>query len=331
MDGGSTRTCLARLPDGELRVLEGEQLQEIDQLRSQPGHLVWVDIVSPSTEDLALLVREFDLHPLALEDLEKRRQRAKIDTYPGQHVIVTYEVLPGSGDEHAFKLGEIHLFAGSGYLVSVRWDASPAIADVDRRFRLRTDAVGSTVGGLLYSVLDAVVDGYFPLLDRLSDRIDELEERIVGGVQGSETLRAVLAIKRELLELRRVLAPQRDIANALLRRDLPLVDDAAVPYFQDLYDHLVRVLESLDLYRDLVAAALEANLSVTSNNLNAVMKRLTAFTVMLMIPTLVAGIYGMNFHFMPELSWPLGYLFALGVMATAMIGAAVYFKRKDWF
>lgn len=331
MDGGSTRTSLARLPDGGMRVLEGEQLDEIDQLRSQPGHLVWVDIVSPTADDLELLAREFDLHPLALEDLEKRKQRAKIDTYPGQHVIVTYEVLPGTGDVHAFALGEIHLFAGSGYLVSVRWGASPAIADVDHRFRLRTDAVGSTVGGLLYSVLDAVVDGYFPLLDRLSDRIDDLEERIVGGAQGSDTLRSVLAIKRELLDLRRVLAPQRDVANALLRRDVPLVDDAAVPYFQDLYDHLVRVLESLDLYRDLVAAALEANLSVTSNNLNAVMKRLTAFTVVLMIPTLIAGIYGMNFHFMPELSWPLGYPFALGVMATAMAGAAIYFKRNDWF
>ena len=331
MDGGSARTCLARLPDGELRVLEGGQLDEIDQLRSQPDHLVWVDILSPSAEDLALLVREFDLHPLALEDLEKRRQRAKIDTYPGQHVIVTYEVLPRPDDADGFELGEIHLFAGSGYLVSVRWDASPAIADVDRRFRLRTDAVGSTVGGLLYSVLDAVVDGYFPLLDRLSDRIDDLEEQILGAPRGNDALRSVLGLKRKLLELRRVLAPQRDIANALLRRELPLVDDAAVPYFQNLYDHLVRVLESLDLYRDLVAAALEANLAVTSNNLNAVMKRLTAFTVVIMIPTLIAGIYGMNFRFMPELSWPLGYLFALGLMAAGMLGAAIYFRRNDWF
>jgi magnesium transporter len=331
MDGGSTRTCLARLPDGELRVLEGDQLDEIDELRSQPHHLVWVDILSPSAEDLALLVREFDLHPLALEDLEKRRQRAKIDTYPGQHVIVTYEVLPRPDDADGFELGEIHLFAGSGYLVSVRWDASPAIADVDRRFRQRTDAIGSTVGGLLYSVLDAVVDGYFPLLDRLSDRIDDLEEQIMSAPRGNDALRSVLGLKRKLLELRRVLAPQRDIANALLRRELPLVDDAAVPYFQNLYDHLVRVLESLDLYRDLVAAALEANLAVTSNNLNEVMKRLTAFTVVIMIPTLIAGIYGMNFHFMPELSWPLGYLFALGLMAAGMLGAAIYFRRNDWF
>jgi len=319
-----------RLPSGEIRVLEGKQFEEIGTLRAQAGHLVWLDLVAPDDDDLALLAREFDLHPLALEDLEKRGQRAKIDTYPAQHVIVTYEVLPGSGDRD-FELGEVHLFAGSGYLVSVRWNTSTAVDDVAHRFRLRSDAVGTTVGGLLYSVLDAVVDGYFPLLDRLSDRIDELEDRIVDGVQGSETLRSVLVLKRELLELRRVLAPQRDVANALLRRELPLVDDAAMPYFQNLYDHLVRVLETLDLYRDLVAAALEANLSVTSNNLNTVMKRLTAFTVVLMIPTLIAGIYGMNFHAMPELSWPLGYPFALGVMAIGIVGAAAWFKRNDWF
>ncbi|MDP9468584.1 MAG: magnesium and cobalt transport protein CorA, partial [Chloroflexota bacterium] len=103
------------------------------------------------------------------------------------------------------------------------------------------------------------------------------------------------------------------------------------PYFQDLYDHLVRVLDQLDLQRDLLASALEANLSVTSNNLNAVMKRLTAFTVIIMVPTLIAGIYGMNFRFMPELDWPLGYVFALGLMAVAMIGAAAFFRRNDWF
>jgi magnesium transporter len=176
-----------------------------------------------------------------------------------------------------------------------------------------------------------VVDGYFPLLDRLSDRIEELEDQILEGGKIRGTLRSILDLKRELLELRRTLSPQRDVANALLRRDLPLVDDASAPYFQDLYDHLVRVLDQLDLQRDLLASALEANLSVTSNNLNAVMKRLTAFTVILMVPTLIAGIYGMNFHFMPELSSPLGYPFALGAMAVAMIGAAIFFKRNDWF
>ncbi|MEO6060057.1 MAG: magnesium/cobalt transporter CorA [Candidatus Limnocylindria bacterium] len=331
MTGHSNRTCLARLPDGELRVLGPDDLAQIDELRALPDHLVWMDIFDPTDEDVALLRDEFDLHPLAVEDVEKRRQRPKMDTYPGQHMIVTYEVLAGSSEDRSFDLGELHLFAGAGYLVSVRWHSSPALEDIERRFRQRTDAVGATPGGLLYSVLDGVVDGYFPLLDRLSDRIEELEDRIVEGREGGDTLRMVLGLKRELLELRRILAPQRDVANALLRRELPLIDDAAVPYFQDLYDHLVRVLDQLDLERDLVASALEANLTVTSNNLNAVMKRLTAFTVILMVPTLIAGIYGMNFEFIPELSWPWGYGWALGIMAVAMGGAAAFFKRNDWF
>jgi magnesium transporter len=126
-------------------------------------------------------------------------------------------------------------------------------------------------------------------------------------------------------------APLRDVANALLRRDLEIVDQAMVPYYQDLYDHLVRVLDSVDLYRDLVAAVLDANLAVQSNSLNVIVKRLTAFTVLLMVPTLLAGIYGMNFDFMPELRWPWGYPAALGLMAASVIGLGIYFRSRDWF
>jgi magnesium transporter len=331
MDGPSNRTCLARLPGGELRVLAAHDYTEIDGLRSAADTLVWLDIQAPTDEDLALLRDEFDLHPLAQEDLEKRRQRAKLDTYGAQQVIVTYEVLAAAAPDRSFDLGELHIFTGAGYVVSVRWHDSPAIQGLETRLRQRPDAVAVTAGALVYSILDAVVDGYFPLLDELSERIEELEDRILEGGQIHGTLRSILDLKRELLELRRTLSPQRDVANALLRRDLPLVDDASAPYFQDLYDHLVRVMDQLDLQRDLLASALDANMSVTSNNLNAVMKRLTAFTVILMVPTLIAGIYGMNFHFMPELDSPLGYPFALGVMAVAMIGAGVFFKRNDWF
>ncbi len=331
MERHPTRTCLARLPGGELRVLGATDFKEIDVLRSQADTLVWLDIVSPEADDLALLRDEFGLHPLAQEDLEKRKQRPKLDTYGEQQVIVSYEVLPTADPDRSFDLGELHLFAGPGYVVSVRWQAASAMEGIEARFRQHPDAVATTPGSLVYAILDAVVDGYFPLIDRLSDQIEDLEDRILAGGKVAGTLRPILDLKRQLLELRRTLSPARDVANALLRRDLPLVDDASAPYFQDLYDHLVRVLDQLDLQRDLLASALEANLSVTSNNLNAVMKRLTAFTVIVMLPTLIAGIYGMNFHFMPELSWPLGYAFALGLMAVVMIGAAVFFKRNDWF
>ena len=331
METTANRICLARLPGGELQELGAEDLHTIDGLRAKPDHVVWLDIASPTTDDLKVLREEFSVHPLALEDLEKRRQRPKIDRYGEQQMIVTYEVLESTDADRFLDLGELHFFAGPGYLVSVRWQSSPAIEEVERRFRERPDAVARTPGSLLYAILDAAVDGFFPLLDRLADKIEDLEERILAGGRTGDTLRSILRLKRELLELRRTISPQRDVANALLRRDLPLVDDASAPYFQDLYDHLIRVLDQLDLQRDLLSSALEANLSVTSNNLNAVMKRLTAFTVILMVPTLIAGIYGMNFDFMPELSWPIGYPFALGVMAVAMVGAGIFFKARDWF
>ena len=327
----ANRTCLARLPGGELQELSAKELATIDRLRKKAEHVIWLDIASPNADDLKLLRDEFSVHPLALEDLETRSQRPKLDTYAEQQIIVTYEVLEPSKPDQHFELGELHLFAGPGYLVSVRWQDSPAIKEVERRFRDRPDAVARTPGSLVYAILDAALDGFFPLLDRLTDKIEDLEGVILAGGRSTDTLRVILALKRKLLELRRSLAPQRDVANALLRRDLPLVDDTSAPYFQDLYDHTIRVLDQLDLQRDLLASALEANLSVTSNNLNAIMKRLTAFTVVLMVPTLIAGIYGMNFHGMPELSWPLGYPLALGLMLVTMAGAALFFRARDWF
>jgi magnesium transporter len=342
----SSTRCLIHLPGEPPRELEPAELAKIDELRAIDGAVVWLDLQSPDAEALRLLREEFGVHPLAEEDLQKRRQRPKLDTYPDQQVAVVYEAIaPGEGapptpppgprgsDEsnQPADLGEIHAFIGPTWLVTVHWEHSPALAESAKRFAARPDTAGKTAGALLYTILDSVVDGYFPVLDRLSDRIDGLEDRIIAGRQDRETLRMVLRIKRELLELRRILAPMRDVANAFLRRDNAAIDDPSLPYYADLYDHLVRILDQLDLLRDLVAAALDANLSVTSNNLNAVMKRLTAVTVILILPTIVAGIYGMNFRHMPELDWPLGYPFAIGIMALVMIGAFVYFRAHDWF
>jgi magnesium transporter len=326
----TNRICLARLPSGELQELSASEFNKIDSLRKKRDHVIWLDIASPTGEDLDLLRDEFSVHPLALEDLRKRQQRPKLDRYAEQEIIVTYEVLEPSKPDQHFELGELHLFAGPGYLVSVRWHGSPAIEEVERRFRERPDGVARTPGSLVYAILDAALDGFFPLLDRLTDKIEDLEGVILAGSKSNETLRVILALKRKLLELRRNLSPQRDVANALLRRDLPLVDELSAPYFQDLYDHTIRVLDQLDLQRDLLASALEANLSVTSNNLNAVMKRLTAFTVVLMVPTLIAGIYGMNFHEFPELSWSFGYPMALGLMLLSAVLPFAILKRMGW-
>jgi magnesium transporter len=328
---GPSRLALALHPDGTLETLEESAFEGIDRLVSRRNTLVWLDIGDPTPEDFELLRREFGLHELAVEDLRKRRQRPKVDTYAGHHVIVAYEALPSRDQVRAFDLGELHLFAGRGYLVSVHWGASPVIESVRERFQHRVSAVGPNAGWLLYAVLDTAVDGYFPLLDRISEAIDSLEDRILEGSGNRVQLREVLLLKRQLLELRRILGPMRDVANQLLRRDVEILDDEALPYYQDLYDHLVRVLDSLDLYRDLTAATLDAYESVTNNNLNQVVKRLTAVTVLIMVPTLIAGIYGMNFFFMPELELPYGYPAVLLGMLALTIGLAWWFRRRGYF
>jgi magnesium transporter len=320
-------TCLARHPDGSVEELPRERIDEIDQLTDRDGTLVWVSATAPTNEDIVAIGGEFRLHPLALEDLHKQQQRPKLDTYERQHMVVAYEAVPDAPD----GLSEIHMFIGAGWLLSVTWTATPLLDAVRDGFAARRNGGPDTTGTLLYALLDAAVDSYFPVLDTISERIDALEDRVLEGDANRESLAEILNLKRRLLELRRVLAPMRDVANALLRRDLEIVDASSAPYYQDLYDHLVRVLDQVDIYRDLLAAVLDARLTVASNSLNAIMKRLTAFTVVLMVPTLIAGIYGMNFDLMPELRWPLGYPLALAIMAAAVVVSVTYFRRKGWF
>jgi magnesium transporter len=329
--GGSSRLAMVLLPDGTLETLEESAFEDIDRLVGRGNALVWLDIGDPTAEDLELLKAEFGIHQLAVEDIRRRRQRPKVDTYPGHHVIVAYEALPAADSMRSFDLGELHLFAGRGFVVSVHWGPSPVITSVRDRFQHRASAVGPTAGWLLYAILDTAVDGFFPLLDRISEEIDSLEDRILDGKGNTVLLREVLNLKRQLLELRRVLGPMRDSANVLLRREVEILDDEALPYYQDLYDHLVRVLDTLDLYRDLTAATLDAHESVTNNNLNQIVKRLTAVTVLLMVPTLIAGIYGMNFFFMPELELRYGYPAVLLAMLVIVIALFLYFRKKGWF
>ncbi|MFN2417438.1 MAG: magnesium/cobalt transporter CorA [Candidatus Limnocylindria bacterium] len=318
--------CLVRHPHGEVEELAAERVTEINRLLATKGTMVWVSATAPSDEAIDVLRSEFDLHPLAVEDVRKQGQRPKLDAYAGQHMIVAYEAAEGQE-----KLSELHAFIGPAWLLTVTFAATPMVDAVRQRFAEGHSLPSADVGELLYAVLDAAIDSYFPELDRLSDRIDALEDRVLEGETDRDGLREVLSIKRRLLELRRVLAPMRDVANRLLRRDLDVVDTATIPYYQDLYDHLVRVIDQLDIYRDLLATVLDARLTVASNGLNAIMKRLTAFTVILMVPTLIAGIYGMNFDLMPELSWSLGYPLALALMTLAVIVAVTFFRRRGWF
>ena len=327
-DADGSLHILARHPDGQVEEVTVERIDEIDRLIARPGTLVWVSVANPSDELITDLAREFGIHPLAVEDLRKQNQRPKLDSYEGQHVLVAYEAI---AEHDTTSLSELHLFFAKQWVLSVQFGPMPMVDAALRRFAGGGPAFADSVDALVYLVLDAAVDSYFPELDRLSDRIDALEDRVLSGDADRRGLIELIELKRRLLELRRVLAPMRDTANALLRRDIDIVSEKAMPYFQDLYDHLVRVLDQLDLYRDLLASVVDARMTMASNSLGAIMKRLTAFTVVLMVPTLIAGIYGMNFEYMPELEWPLGYFYALGIMGTAVVVAVTWFRRNGWF
>jgi magnesium transporter len=301
---------------------ESPELNWIDDLIRDGRHVVWLDIEDPSDDDIELLRREFGFHELALEDVVRRQQRAKIEHYGDYCFIVFYAIRRGSYDE-------INLFIGPKYLVTIHAAAVPEIAETVERWRKNADRMGHGVAIPVYSLLDAVVDGYFPVVDELAERVDALEDSIFDP-RARTSLPEVFGLKRELLNLRRVLAPEREVLNVLIRRDEPILGEGTLVYFQDIYDHVIRVLDTVDLYRDQLSGLLEAQLSVVSNRLNFTMKRMTALATILMSVNLIASNYGMNFDNMPELRWEYGYFFTLGLMVMVGLLLAVAFRRFDW-
>jgi magnesium transporter len=311
---------------------------EIGLILSDNENRLWLDVEAPTAEELDLLAEEFILHPLALEDVTHQGQRPKIDTYEDFYFLVCYDIdydaTSDKIDEH-----ELHIFIGKNFLVTIHYEPIEEIDEVASRFLRNTTAIERGIGILLYSLLDTIVDHYFPVIDRIGDRIEELEAGVFvenGGVP-QQAMQSIQLLKRELITMRRVVAPERDAMAVLARRELPIVSEAAGVYFQDLYEHVLRVTDVLDVYRELLGGVLDSYLSINSNNLataannlNAVMKTLTSYSIILMSMTLVAGIYGMNFEFMPELGWPLGYPAALLAMAAIFVVLRMYFKRRGW-
>ena len=302
-------------------------VEAISDCLCRPGELLWVDAASPTPEDLRLLSEEFGFHHLAMEDAAKRHQRPKVDFYDDFLFIVFYAMTTCDGRP---QMVEINLFAGSNYLVTVHTDAVAVVSETAARWQRQVPLLDKHgIGVLVYSLIDAIVDGYFPVIDDLTERIEDLESAVFDRFD-TDAQAEIFGLKKDLLAVRRILGPERDVMNVLVRRDSPVFGAETIIYFQDVYDHILRVTDAVDTYRDLLSSALDAYLSVTSNRLNQVMRTLTASSIILMSMTLVASIYGMNFVRMPELEWRLGYAWALGLMAT--IGVAVYtvFRRSDW-
>ncbi len=287
--------------------------------------VVWVDLVDPSADELECVREEFELHPLAMEDASKHGQRPKLEQYPTHAFLVAYSK----------DLAEVDLFIGPNWVVSVRERNDEGHAWDPESCRPRAERAGperQKVGFFVYLLLDTLVDGYFDAGDRFEDRVEAFEERVLteqlhdeGEIQAE-----LLTLRRELVELRRVVMPLREAVGTLMRGDVDWVDEPTRLHLQDVLDHLFRATEQLDSQRELVGNAVDAHLAIISNRMNHVMKRMTSWGAILLGSTLVAGIYGMNFEHMPELSWRYGYPFALGIMAAVTVTGYRYFSRRDW-
>jgi magnesium transporter len=304
-----------------------EDPEKISDLCAEAPNVVWVDVSDPTGQDFHELAKEFGFHPLSMEDCRSAHQRPKIEEYEGYYFIVLYEAM--LNDEQGLELRELSIFLGKNYLVTVHSQPIRAIETAERLWRGWSDLAHRGTGLLTYLLIDSIVDDYLPLLDALSDRIDELEDQIFGDFQ-PDTIQQIFRIKKQLLFLRRAVAPLRDVFNTLLRREQPLFSRETAIYFQDVFDHLIRVTDTIDTMRDMLGSTMDAYLSVSSNRMNMVMKRLTAISAILMSVTLVAGIYGMNFRYMPELEWRYGYVGTLGSMLIIGMAVYLYFRQIDW-
>ena len=301
---------------------------DISELKEVEGNIIWADVSDPTSQDFEELAEEFGFHHLSIEDCQNAHERPKVEEYAGYYFIVLYEAeLVGPTDR--LELRELNIFLGKNYLVTVHSRPIRAIATASRLWHEWTDRADQGAGLLAYLLIDGIVDDYLPLLDIMSDRMDDLEDSIFGEWR-AESIQEIFSIKKKLLYLRRAITPLRDVFNMLLRREQPIFPRETHVYFQDVFDHLIRVADTIDTLRDMLGSTMDAYLSVSGNRMNKVMKRLTSISTILMSVTLVAGIYGMNFVLMPELRWRYGYVYALLSMMVIGLALYVYLKKIKW-
>jgi magnesium transporter len=310
----------------------GQKLSDIplSEVRSHLANrdcFVWVALKDPQADELAALQQEFDLHELAIEDAQKGHQRPKIEEY-GSSLFVVMQLVEPVGQD--LQTGEVAIFVGPQYIVSVRRDAQLGFADVRRRCEQEPELLRHGPAYVLYALMDSVVDRYFPVLDRLSAEIEEIEDRIFAGQTTRAQIEALYLLKRKLTTLNHATQPLLEVTGKLHGGRVPPICAGLHDYFRDVYDHLMRLGQSIDNLRDMVATAISVNLSLITIQENEVTKRLAAYAALVAVPTMVAGVYGMNFTNMPELGWAYGYPSAIAVMVLIDLYLVYRFKKAKW-
>ena len=306
------------------RKLTEIQKKDIRGYLDRPDCFVWVAMADPSEDELAEMQDEFDLHPLAVEDAQHGHQRPKLEEYGDELFLVLHMVEP-VGEE--LRVGEVSIFVGRNYVLSVRSRAERGFHDVRTRCEREPELLRHGSGYVLYALMDAVVDRYFPLLDSLETELEQIEERIFSPKASARaSIEALYWVKQKLMILKHAAGPLLEATGKLYGGRVPQPCTGLGEYFRDVYDHLVRVNQAIDSLRDMVVTAIQVSLAAITIGESEVTKRLAAYAALVAVPTLIAGVYGMNFTHMPELEWEFGYPFAIWLMV--ILDAILFWRLR---
>ncbi|WP_243349969.1 magnesium/cobalt transporter CorA [Parabacteroides sp. FAFU027] len=310
--------------------IENLKLEDISEVLAKEDQFVWLGLRDPDEALMKQLQEEFGLHELAIEDAHRAHQRPKIESY-GDILFIVMRAIALDENNNQVEIGETHFFLGQNFLVSIRHRSSLTFVDVRSRCETTPHLLQKGPGFVLYAIMDYIVDQYFPVIDFLSEELDKLEDQIFAEKLNTNITENIYRLKSKLIEIKRVSFPLIDICNKLMRFDTdPLIHDDIKLYFRDIYDHAVRINEMIDSAKEQLTSALEANLSLTSIYQNEISKKFAGWAAIIGIPTMMAGIYGMNFEYMPELHWRYGYPAILFFIIGLCMVLYWFFKRSKW-
>jgi magnesium transporter len=309
------------------RRLTNIPVSEIHAYITQPDCFVWVALKDPEPAELETMQSEFGLHDLAVEDAHHGHQRPKIEEYDGS-LFVVLQMIERAGDE--LNVGEVGIFVGANYVLSVRSGAERGFTDVRARCEREPELLSHGSGYVLYALMDAVVDRYFPILDELETEIEKIEERMFANQTTRTNIEALYEFKRKLMTLKHATEPLLEATSKLFGGRVPQLCAGLQDYFRDVYDHLYRLNQSIDTLRDMVTTAISVAISLITIQENEVTKRLAGYGALVTVPTLIAGIYGMNFQHMPELNSPWGYPLTLAAMIAIDAYMFYRFRKANW-
>jgi magnesium transporter len=315
--------------DGRV-IAEGFAVAEIsDHLDTHPDTFVWLDLHDADSADLTVITEEFGLHPLAVEDAVNEHQRPKLDRYEDHLFLSAYAVKLDAATGR-LAASELSAFITPRALITVRKDDGFDPGTLIGRWDASPDLAGHGVGFLVHGLLDQIVDGHFAAVQSLDDEIEELQDQLFGEADPGQTLQQrSFELRKSLVLLRRVVLPMREVVNSVMRRDLHVLDEALTPYYQDVYDHVLRATEWTESLRDLVTTILETRLTIQGNRLNEIMRKLTCWAAIIAVPTAVTGFYGQNVPY-PGFQQSWGFLTSVVLMLVIAGGIYLGFKRKNW-